>query len=310
MRSETLIVVILGGTVVGLVLALLGAADLRRVSAQRRQAIDAVIADEVYQAPLLERLDRRFRSTTWGRRLERELVVAGVGHRPILVVGAGAVTSVVSGILLWGLLSPVFAVFGGVVGALSIRGFLRRERARRREAFIAQMPDLARVLANATHAGLSIPTAVAMAAEELDEPAAEEMKRVSTQLGFGAPIESALAELGDRLPSREVSVLVATLVVSARAGGSLVTALRDIADTLEDRKETRREIRTTLSQSVTTGYVVVGLGLVILVGLNLIMPGTVDKMTRTALGQLALLAAGGLYLIGLLIVRRMTRIEA
>lgn len=309
MRPETLITVILAGTVAGLVLALLGIADLRRVSAQRRQAVDAVIADEIYQAPLLDRLDRRFRSTGWGRRLERELVVAGVGHRPILVVAAGVVASAVSGVLLWTLLSPVFAVFGVVVGALSIRGFLHRERARRREAFIAQMPDLARVLANATNAGLSIPTAVAMAAEELDEPAAEEMKRVSTQLGFGAPIESALAELGDRLPSREVSVLVATLVVSARAGGSLVTALRDIADTLEDRKETRREIRTTLSQSVATGYVVVGLGLLILVGLNLIMPGTVDKMTRTPLGQLALLAAGALYLVGLLIVRRMTRIE-
>ena len=47
-----------------------------------------------------------------------------------------------------------------------------------------------------------------------------------------------------RLPSREVAVLVSTLLVSARSGGSLVTALRDIADTLEARKETRREVRT------------------------------------------------------------------
>ena len=98
-------------------------------------------------------------------------------------------------------------------------------------------------------------------------------------------------------------------MVSARAGGSLVTALRDIAETLDERKETRREIRTTLAQSVATGYVVVGLGLLILVGLNVMMPGTVDRMTRTPIGQVALLIAGGLYLVGLLVVRRMTRIE-
>lgn len=310
MRSETaMIAAILGGTVLALALALLGVADLRRVAGQRRQAVDAVIADEVYRAPALERLDRRFRSTAWGRRLDRELVVAGVRYRPLTVVAAGATAAVGSAVLLWALLSPVFAALGGVVGVLGVRGYLRRERARRREAFIGQMPELARVLANATHAGLSIPTAVALAADELDEPASEEMKRVSTQLGFGAPIESALAELGDRLPSREVAVLVATLVVSARAGGSLVTALRDIAETLDERKETRREIRTTLAQSVATGYVVVGLGLLILVGLNLMMPGTVDRMTRTPIGQVALLIAGGLYLVGLLVVRRMTRIE-
>ena len=301
---------ILLGTLAATLLFLLGARDLRAVAAGRQQAIDAVIGDEVYAGSWLERYDRGFRATRIGHRLERELVLAGVGYRPVVVFTAGVAAGLISALTLWQLLAPVFGVLGLGVGVLAVRAYLRRERERRREAFIAQMPELARVLANAANAGLSIPTAIAMAGEELDEPACSEMKRVSTRLGFGAGVESALAELSERLPSREVVVLVATLVVSARSGGSLVTALRDIADTLEERKETRREVRTVLAQAVATGYFVVGLGVVILVILNSLNPGTVDKMTREPLGQAALIIAGLLYVGGLLLVRRMTRIDA
>ena len=85
---------------------------------------------------------------------------------------------------------------------------------------------------------------------------------------------------------------MSTLLVSARAGGSLVTSLRTIADTLEERKETRREIRSTLAQSVATGYTVIGMGFGLLLLLNVINPGTVEKMTRNPIGQAALVFAG------------------
>lgn len=304
-----MVMVILGGTALATVLFLLGARDLRAVSAGRQQAIGAVLGDERYGAPPLDRYDRAFRATRLGRQLERELVLAGVRHRPVVVFTGGVLAGLISALLLWQLLAPLFGVLGLGVGVVAVRAYLRRERERRQEAFIAQMPELARVLANAANAGLSIPTSVAMAAEELDEPARAEMKRVSTRLGFGASLETALHELSERLPSREVGVLVATLMVSARSGGSLVTALRDIADTLEERKETRREVRTVLAQSLATGYLVIALGVAILALLNVFQPGTVDDMTRTPIGQAALAVAALLYGIGLLAIRRMTRIE-
>ena len=115
--------------------------------------------------------------------------------------------------------------------------------------------------------------------------------------------------MSERLPSREVAVLTATLVVSSRSGGSLVSALRDIADTLETRKETRREIRTTMAQALATGYLVIGMGGFILIVLNGLYPGVVEKMTITPIGQIALLSALVLYGGGLVLIRRMTRFE-
>ena len=63
-----------------------------------------------------------------------------------------------------------------------------------------------------------------MAAEELEAPAGEELAKVADQLAVGHSMDDALGELAERLPSRELVVLVTTLVLSNRAGGTVVAA--------------------------------------------------------------------------------------
>ena len=171
------------------------------------------------------------------------------------------------------------------------------------------MPELARTLSNASSAGLSIRTAVAMAADELAEPARSELRKVADEINVGVPLDDAMTNLENRLPSRELAVLVSSLVVSARSGGALVTALRDISDTLETRKEVRREIRTTYAQTVSTAYAVLGVGAASLFLLEAINSGTVDKMLQSPLGLGALIFAVVVYSGCIWAVRRMTRIE-
>lgn len=295
-----------------LLLLLLGMLDLASGPLQQRRALGQSIEDHEQGGGAARRargLDRAFRRTRLGRGLERELVLAGIARSPLLVAAVGALSAVAGAAVLWQLFAPAFGVVGLVVGGLVVRGYIRRAKDRRQEAFIAQMPEMARVLANATHAGLSIHTAIAIAGDELDEPAKSELQRVAVNLSFGNDIESALEEVRHRLPSREVGVLMTTLLVSARAGGSLVTSLRTIADTLEERKQTRREIRSTLAQAVATGYTVIVMTFGLLLLLNLLNPGTVQRMTENVFGQAALVFAGVLNLIGFLAIRRMTRIE-
>jgi len=306
------IFVILGGSVLAVGAVLLGLRDLALAGEERRRIVTSIVGDDdlVPRDSRFERLDRALSASRLGRRLERELMLAGVRRSPALVLAAGAAVAAVAAVALWTLLAPAFGVVGVSAGVLAVRAYLRRERTRRLEAFVAQLPELARVLANATNAGLSIHTAIGVAAEELDDPSRAELRRVATRVSFGAPLEDALQELDERLPSREIAVLTSTLIVSARSGGSLVTALRGIADTLETRKETRREIRTTLAQSLATGYLVIVMGFGLLFLLNTMAPGTVETMTTSPAGQVALVVAGSLFAGGFLAIRRMTRIES
>jgi len=290
---------------------LAGLIDLLTVARRRRDLVSALeTVDELSLSHRVARWDRAFRRTRPGRWVEHQLVLAGEEERrPLVVVAVAVGGGLVIGWVLALALAPVLGLLGIAAIVVGIRWYLSRGRERRREQFVAQMPELARVLSNATSAGLSIAGAIGVAATELAAPAETELSRVASRMRFGASLDDAMKELESRLPSREVAVLVSTLLVSARSGGSLVSALRDIAETLEQRKEVRREIRTTLAESTSTGYLVIVLGFGLLFLLNAIQPGTVQAMTTNWIGQLALLVSGAMFAGGFLLIRRMTRFD-
>jgi tight adherence protein B len=254
-------------------------------------------------------LDRRVRKYAWGSRLEGRLAATGTSLTP------GQFTAAVAGVVIgaWivaaSLLAPFFGPIAAILAGWTGFSFLEWRRRVRTERFITQLPELARVLANATQAGLALRTAVSMAAEELEAPAGEELKQVADAMAMGHSVEDALAELQQRLPSRELIVLVSTLVLSSRAGGSVVESLRNLTVTLEERKETRREVRTQMSQVTVTAYAVPVIGIGSLLLLNRIMPGSLSAMTGSTIGRICVLVSLALYVIGFALIRRMSRID-
>jgi tight adherence protein B len=175
---------------------------------------------------------------------------------------------------------------------------------------VAQLPELARVLSNGASAGLSIVGALEIAATELDEPASVELGIALEEVRIGQPFDRAFEHLGERMPSRELGVLVSTLVIQQRSGGDLVNALSDMASTLESRKDTLREVKTIMSGAVASAYIVAAMGVGIVFLTDAIQPGSIDKLTHSPLGILILVIAAGLYSIGLMAIRRITRVEA
>ncbi|MFI1923121.1 MULTISPECIES: type II secretion system F family protein [unclassified Streptomyces] len=313
MDLETLITLTTGGTVLTCALAVAGLHAYARGRAQRAELVERLSYTGGLPGTGRRRrfrtLDRRLRRTKTGRRLELKLAATGLDVTPgeffVYMLAA------VAGLWLVGqaTLAPFFGPIAGLLGVWAAWQFLNWQRQKRIEKFINQLPELARILANATHAGLALRTAIGMAAEELEAPAGEELAKVANQLAVGHSMDDALGELADRLPSRELVVLVTTLVLSNRAGGQVVGALRNLTETLEERKETRREVRTQLSQVNMTSYAVPALGIGALFLMNSVEDGTLDRMTGSAVGQACVIIAFGLYAVGFVLIRRMSRID-
>jgi tight adherence protein B len=258
----------------------------------------------------LERLDQRLRATPRGQQLGQWLRSSGgrlsaIDFAAIVLVG-GALAGLVMSLLTPPLVAVVLG-YGLVV--LGLRWWVERQRRVRRDAFMDQLPDLARMLTNGTQAGLSIAGAVQMAARELEDPAAAEMAAVVQEMRLGQPLDRALERLQQRLPSREVAVLMTTIVIQQRAGGDTVRALQELGATLEARKDLIREIRTVLSGSVFTSYVVAGIGIATIVLMNLFTPGVMREMTSSLPGLLALGVAGTLWAVAFVLIRASTRVE-
>ncbi|MFD6231105.1 type II secretion system F family protein [Streptomyces sp. NPDC060232] len=308
-----LILLTLGITLLACVLAVVGLQTYAAGRAQHAALVERLSASGLPE-PLgrvrrFRKIDRRLRKTKLGRRIEQKLATTGLDLTP----GEFFVYMLASIAGVWlvaaSLLAPFFGPVAGLIGVWAANAFLNWQRARRTERFINQLPDLARILANATQAGLALRTAIGIAAEELEAPAGEELARVADRLAVGHSIEESLGELTERLPSRELVVLVSTLVLSARAGGAIVDSLRNLTVTLEQRKETRREIRTQLSQVTVTAYLVPAIGLGSLLLVDMMMPGALDRMTGAFLGQTAVLVALGLFALGFILIRRLSKID-
>lgn len=311
MSSATMALSVLGVTGLALLLGVWGLHAWAGGRADRAALVDrlAEVPAGRRSAVAFSGLDRRVRTTRWGRRLAGRLAATGTDLTPGQFTAAAV--GVVGGAWLVAdvVLAPFFGPIAALLAAWAVSSFLGWRRRVRTERFIAQLPDLARVLANATQAGLALRTAVSMAADELDAPAGEELRKVADAMALGHSIEDALEELRERLPSRELVVLVSTLVLSSRAGGSVVESLRNLTVTLEERKETRREIRTQMSQVTVTAYAVPVIGIGSLLLLDRIMPGSLGAMTGSGAGRIAVVVALGLYVVGFALIRRMSRID-
>ncbi|MEU2678918.1 type II secretion system F family protein [Streptomyces sp. NPDC007107] len=302
----------IGVTLLCCVLGVLGLHAYTSGKAQREALVDRLSSTgQIDMGPQrrFRGLDRRLRRTKLGKRIELKLAATGLDLTP----GEYFLYVLASVAALWLIAASVLAsFFGPLAGLAAIWGantFLNWHRTKRTEAFISQLPEISRVLANATQAGLSLRTSIAMAADELEAPAGDELRVVADQLGVGRTLDDALGELAERLPSRELVVLVSTLILSNRAGGQVVSSLRNLTITLEERKETRREVRTQLSQVNTTAYAVPAIGVGAMLLVNSIIPGALDRMTGSVAGQIAVLISLGLYALGFIAIRRISKID-
>ncbi|MEW2125948.1 type II secretion system F family protein [Streptomyces sp. NPDC058369] len=302
-----------GVTLLACVLAVLGLHVLASGREQQRALIDRLSRTGppalTGRVRRFRGVDRRLRRTRLGKRVERKIAVTGLDLTPgeYVVYVAAALLGLY--FVTASVFAPFFGLLAVLIGAWGGNAFLNWQRAKRTEAFINQLPELTRVLANATQAGLALRTAISMAVEELDDPAHEELRRVADRLAIGHSLDDALNELVERLPSRELTVLVSTLILSNRAGGTIVSSLRNLTNTLEERKETRREVTTLLSQVKVTAVAVPVLGLIFLLVINGMRGGALDDMAAATPGRIAIVVAAGLYGLGFFLINRLTRVR-
>ena len=249
------------------------------------------------------------RRLPFSKSLRRRMLGAGLTWDVAII----ELTLIIATIITFFLTRPLIGqIASGILALLVPIAFfrwIRRRTARRVEQFIAQLPEVSRVLSNGTSAGMSMERALVLAAQEMSEPAGVELSRTTAQLALGWSLDSALTDLAQRMPSRELNILVRTIIIQSTAGGTLSSALHDIALALEDRKQLHREVRTAIIGSAFSAYLVPLIGLTAIIFMNLMKPGVLDDMASSFIGRIILVAAFICFALGTLFMRLVSRVE-
>jgi tight adherence protein B len=261
-------------------------------------------------AEVLAALDAQLLRLSSARTLRARLRASGVPDSVTIATAIGAVAVVLGGLAgAWIVDTTTGALVGMLVAGACLWVWLRQARRRWRERLEDQLPDLARLLGAATAAGIATARAIERAAGEVADPMASELRRVVAETRLGHPLDKALDGMAKRLDLSDLRMLVGTIVIQHTSGGDVAGALRELAGTLDERNEVRREIRTQVASARVGVPMVVGLTGIILVTLNSANPGTLNRLTTSPLGLLAVAVSAGLFALAAYMVNRMLRID-
>ncbi|HZV05755.1 MAG TPA: type II secretion system F family protein [Gemmataceae bacterium] len=188
-------------------------------------------------------------------RLRQRLIEAGIYDRHALALLLGvkmllmAAPLVLSGALgLTGMLSPIRAVFAGILGiGLGMIGpglWLDYRKNARQTGLRRAMPDALDMLVLCVEGGLSLTGAMQRVTAELKSAhplLGAEMDLVQREMMLGVSVGEGLQKMAARTDLEELRNLASIIVQSERFGTSVVKALRIHADTLRQQRQQRAE---------------------------------------------------------------------
>lgn len=239
------------------------------------------------------------------RRVEEEGTLPSARDRVRLRLAAGTTAFTVA---LWLLGLRAALVLAALAAWLTSR-FLDWRRVRYGGRLDAGASGAALALADALAGGRSLRGAIEVAARRLEGPIGVELERVARELELGGETEPTLERLRRRAQSRRIDLIVAALRLQRRAGGNLVALLRRVAAAIDDHDRVEDEARTASAQARFTALTVALMPVCGLLLGELASPGLVSRMAGNVIGVWLCGAALLLQAAGLILIRRLGRVE-
>jgi tight adherence protein B len=183
---------------------------------------------------------------------------------------------------------------------------LRRRRARR---FEHQLPMALLMLASALRAGVALTTGLRHVVEQSAAPLAQEFGLMMREQRMGVSWDVALENLRGRMPADSTVLVVAAMRIAAQTGGNLAEALESIAQTLRARLQLQAKLQALTSQGRLQAWIVGALPLLLLVVLDRLEPEIMGLLWHTPIGWSVLAIVAVLEIAGMLLIRRIIRID-
>ena len=164
-------------------------------------------------------------------------------------------------------------------------------------------------MGGALRSGFSIVQAVERVVEDGEGPLAEEFGTLLHQTRVGVPFEEALQNLGERVGSEDLSLVVISVETARRTGGNLAEIFETISATIRERIRIRNRVRTLTAQGRMQGVVLSLMPIGIGVALHLLQPNMFGPFLRSSAGIATVAAVAVLLALGALSIRRIVNID-
>ena len=203
---------------------------------------------------------------------------------------------------------PVGLIFAVLVAVLPVV-VVRQLRKRRLKTFEAQLPDTLNLLSGSLRAGYSFLQGLEAVVQETTGPMGRELRRVLAEARLGRPLEEALADVADRMESRDFEWSVLAIRIQREVGGNLAELLQTVAETMVQRSRLRGEVKALTAEGRISG-IIMGL---LPVALGLFMftasPGYINDLFSSVAGWAMVIGSAVMAVVGFAWIQKIIKIE-
>ncbi|MBI2495478.1 MAG: type II secretion system F family protein [Candidatus Omnitrophica bacterium] len=201
------------------------------------------------------------------------------------------------------------ALLGMVLGALVPDLLVRRVKAIRKRRFHDQLVDALFILSSGLRAGLSLTQAFEQLETEIGPPASQEFGLMMKAHRLGLTLEESLQRLNERMPSEEMTLITTAVLVARESGGDITHIITQLIATIRERKKLKDKVTTLTLQGRLQAYIMSGLPFLFAAFVRSSNPHYFDLLLRDATGQVILMAAAGLWVVGMVLLIKLSRVD-
>ena len=252
---------------------------------------------------LLPGAERSLREQAWWARFKEELEIADIKTPAIQIVALTVVGTIAAFIILSVVTGTVLFGFLALLIPFAVRAYCKRQLDQRRRAFANQLPDALEIVASALRAGHGLVAALAVVVDGAEEPMKSELQRVIAAEQLGATLDDALSVVVRRMENRDIEQLAYVARLQRETGVSAAEVIDRVTETVRERFELRRLVRTLTAQGRLSRWIVTALPIALVLILLSTNPHYLHPMTASVFGKFLLvlsvvLVAGGSFVIG------------
>ncbi len=225
------------------------------------------------------------------------------------ITNLGVVSVCATIVLLFAQFNPVVAMGCGGASIVIPLFWLTWKRKRRQTKLAGQLPDVFELMSQALRAGHSLAGAVQLIYEQMPPPIAREFAQVYHEQNLGVKIEDSLQSMALRVESLDVKLFVTAVMIQRQTGGDLAEVLDNISGVIRERIELAGLVRSLTAEGRLSGWVLFALPMIVFVATLWMNPDYGTILLEDPRGQLLLMIAGGMQVMGIAMIRWIVNIR-
>lgn len=205
--------------------------------------------------------------------------------------------------------NPIALIVGLVLGLILPSIIIKNLSSRRRDQFKDQLVDGLMLLSSSLRAGMSLNQAFEVFAEEMPPPISDEFALVVKENQMGVTLEDCLVHLKQRMPVDDLDLINTAIGISRETGGDLTEIFGQLVFTMREKKKLEDRVRTLTVQGRLQGVIMGILPIAFGVFIYFVSPQNFQIMLEDKLGQTLLMWAVISELIGIVLIKKLSKVE-